>query len=349
MALLTQAQKDVSNAIESSASTKFNVLGHLWLDDPEGHLSKHALDRLRDSEPHFRALDARMQPSKDPPRRQEEAVPPAGRLTWPIAHHLHNPNFMTKTPHTGETADLTSPCTALIMANTFVKDETLIYDHLARREITDGLIDYPQKVLLCHEAWLSTLRKNMFAKVETIYGRVVQNRMFRIYELEPLKLWGKLEGITIYLEWTSSTLEIPKAIIRILVFAIHPQFFLLPWGKKFAKTQDQLNLIAHNLEGLPCNNKFCEDWDWSFINRFPKLQHYKQQQGLAREAFIAVMATKELICPESGCLLQARSYRDLTGGMLQELCKESCSTATTIPSWLPTLSCQAYKILIPQT
>jgi hypothetical protein len=73
---------------------------------------------------------------------------------------------------------------------------------------------------------------------------------------------------------------------------MHPQLFLLPWGKKFAETQDRLISIAHHLAGLTYNEGFYQNWDWSFINQFPKLQHYEQQQTLAREAFKAAKAAK---------------------------------------------------------
>lgn len=78
----------------------------------------------------------------NPPRRQDELVPPSGDFNWPIAHHLHNPSFVTQNPHYGETADPTNPCIGLVIANAFVKGKTLIYDHLARREVVDGLVDY---------------------------------------------------------------------------------------------------------------------------------------------------------------------------------------------------------------
>lgn len=107
-------------------------------------------------------------PSLEPTAAKDELVPPSGDFNWPIAHHLHNPSFVTQYPYHGETADPTTPCIALIMANTFVNGKTLIFDHLARREITDGLVDYPVNILACHEDWLFKIRKNMEAKVEIL-------------------------------------------------------------------------------------------------------------------------------------------------------------------------------------
>jgi hypothetical protein len=89
----------------------------------------------------------------------------------------------------------------MIIANTFVRGKTLIFDHISRREIVDGLEIYPQNILNCHETWLSKIRSNMAAEVEIIYCKKVRERMLQIYDLEPLPLWGEYEGIVLYLEW----------------------------------------------------------------------------------------------------------------------------------------------------
>jgi hypothetical protein len=91
----------------------------------------------------------------NPPRPEDELVPPSGHLDSPIAHHLYNPSFATMTPRGGETADETNPCIWLVMANGLEKGRTLIFDHLARREVNDGIKAYPARVLQCHEAFLA--------------------------------------------------------------------------------------------------------------------------------------------------------------------------------------------------
>jgi len=73
----------------------------------------------------------------------------------------------------------------------------LIYDHLARREVVDGLVNYPEHILRCHEAWLFKIRRNMLAKVEILYGRPIQGRMLSICDLERLPLWDRHRGIAI--------------------------------------------------------------------------------------------------------------------------------------------------------
>jgi hypothetical protein len=240
-----------SEAIDGTqlSGAKYRLFGNFWLDEPKDCLSENSLARLRELEPHFRELEARLALDQgkfpiyhgyslshanlvqsnskqaafnvsqefarfqeiesllwSPLRRKDELVPPSGDFNWPIAHHLHNPSFVTQYPHNGETADPTTPCIALIMANTFLNGKTLIFDHLARREITDGLVDYPAHILACHEDWLLKIRKSIEAKVEILYGRAIQQRMLKIYNLERLCLWGNHSDITIYLEWASDDL-----------------------------------------------------------------------------------------------------------------------------------------------
>ena len=154
-------------------------------------------------------------------------MPLSGDFNWPIAHHLHNPSF-TQNPHNRETADPTNPCIVLVMATAFVKGKALIYDHLARLEVVDGLVDYPEHILRCHEAWLLKLRRNMLAKVEILYGRPIQGRMLSTSDLERLLLCGRHSGIAIYLEWMSGDPESPAKLARSLIFALHSQNFLFP-------------------------------------------------------------------------------------------------------------------------
>ena len=227
----------------------------------------------------------------NPPRREDELVPPSGDLNWPISHHLHNPTFITRTPHDGETEDDTNPCIWLIMANSFVQGKTLIYDHLARREGSDGLKEYPPAILHCHEEWLSTVRQHMRAKIEIAYGRCVHARMVKTMDLESLQLWGDLQGVKLYLEWTTKDVTRRK-LSRLIVFALHPQVFLQPWGKKYAARQDRLLWVAHALAQLRYSHGFYRKLHWSIVNRFPKLANYPLAKELQPIAMKAVEASK---------------------------------------------------------
>jgi hypothetical protein len=176
---------------------RYHLFGQLWLDDPLTHLSHQARDRLYRLQPYLRALSeaphssnlagslnlrpfnvrqefAEFQATESalwsPPRPSNELVRPSGSQDWPLAHHLHNPSFTTLQPYNEETEDDTNPRVWLIMANNFVPGKTLIFDHLARREIVDGLKMYPKEILACHERWLSRIRESISSKVEIVYG-----------------------------------------------------------------------------------------------------------------------------------------------------------------------------------
>jgi hypothetical protein len=83
----------------------------------------------------------------------------SGSLQSPIAHHAHQPSFTTLQPRNGETVDETNPCIAIIMGNAFEKGNSLIYDHLLRRdEKSEGLQMYPEDVVRCHEAFIQKVR-----------------------------------------------------------------------------------------------------------------------------------------------------------------------------------------------
>ena len=173
------------------------------------------------------------------------------------------------------------------MANSFVAGKTFIFDHLARREALDGLEAYPKPVLECHEQWMLQPRKHSTARVEIIYGRIICRRMLQTHNLQPLHLWDNYSNVTLYLEWDN---EGPgrRMLHRIVVFAMHPQLFLMPWGKRWAKSQDQAIWIGHKLARLSCQRDFYQRMHWSVINRFPRLQKYPQFKQLAQVSLQAV-------------------------------------------------------------
>ncbi|KAI9653515.1 MAG: hypothetical protein M1821_007023 [Bathelium mastoideum] len=292
----------------------YRLFGDLWLSDPSEYLTNSEKSRLRSLEPHFSALDKRLNstdPLKvlnlqqefahfqltesalwNPPRPKDELVPPSGSLHWPLAHHLHNPSFTTLNALGGGTEDETNPCVWLIMANSFMSGETMIFDHLARREVVDGFKMYPKHILACHEQWLSRVRSIITAKVEIVYGRAVQDRMLRTKYFEQFTLWGGYADVNLHLEWTNGTMQ-QRTLHRIIVFVHHPQLFLQPWGKRWAATQDLHVYAAHKLAGLTCQNHFYRNLHWSVVNRFPKLQNYPHLKESAQAAIRAITTSLE--------------------------------------------------------
>jgi hypothetical protein len=76
----------------------------------------------------------------------------------------------------------------------------LLFDHLARRDIIDGLKEYPAEAIQCHEEFIRRVRRKMKAVIEIVYGQIVQKRLLQTIGLEPLPLWGKYQGIPLFLE-----------------------------------------------------------------------------------------------------------------------------------------------------
>jgi hypothetical protein len=197
-------------------------------------------------------------------RPVNELVPPSGLLQSPIAHHLHNPSFHTLTPHDGETADESNLCIWLVMQNGFQKGQTLIFDHLSRREIVDGIKIYPKEVLKCHEDFTNTIRSNMLAEVEVVWGKCVRMRMQEQYrqaenELEPLKLWGEYQDVTVFLEWEDGSTrdkDTNRRLVRFIIFVMHPQVFLTPSAQKYARWQDLHLTVAGHLSKVKMTEDF---------------------------------------------------------------------------------------------
>jgi hypothetical protein len=100
----------------------------------------------------------------------------------------------------------------------------------------------------------------MAATVEIAYGRNVHQRMMQTLDLEPLRLWGKHADIVVFLEWTTKETGGPKVLARFIIFALHPQLFLLPWGKRHALGQDTLLYVAHKLAKINISNDFYQNY-----------------------------------------------------------------------------------------
>jgi hypothetical protein len=147
-----------------------------------------AFSKFADAEASIWATYGDNVPSRD------ELVRVSGSLQSPIAHHAHQPSFMTLHLRNGETADETSPCIAMIMGNMFEKDQSLICDHLLMRdEKSEGLQNYPEDVKRCHELYLQKVRESMEAKVEVVFGKPVKERMLQkqASKCDTLPLWGE--------------------------------------------------------------------------------------------------------------------------------------------------------------
>jgi len=195
----------------------------------------------------------------------------SGSLQSPIAHHAHQPSFTTLQPRNSETADETNPCIVMIMGNAFEKSNSLIYDHLLRRdEKSEGLKMYPEDIVRCHEAFIQKVRESMEAKVEVVYGKQVKERMLQkqAYEVDLLALWGEYEGVCIILDRESnySNAQQGHRYRRVIVFAKHPQrFFYFQKGEWDCAIQDKLLAVAAKIAGVDFIKRYYEDQKWRMI------------------------------------------------------------------------------------
>lgn len=104
-----------------------------------------------------------------------------------------------------------------------------MFDHSGRREdssMCQAL--YPPDLWDIHERFVFTLRHHMKAVVEICWGANVRKRMLRNLSnsIRILPLWGRYQGIDLYLELS----EERSSAKRFIIFVNHPQFFMFMKG-----------------------------------------------------------------------------------------------------------------------
>lgn len=187
---------------------------------------------------------------------------PSGDINSPVACHLHNPTFYVKDPYCQETHNGSNPTIQQLNQAGFSSKNCLFLDHICRRDRTDDvLLFYNADVLQIHEDFVLSIRKAMAAKVEICWGRHVRERMKKLLNLQPLRLWGKFEDVELYLEMHG------QRILRFILFVAHPQFFFchgsftesgLRFRETQAKRQDLSLTVASTLGDIKINPHFYE-------------------------------------------------------------------------------------------
>lgn len=180
--------------------------------------------------------------SGDTPEKRSCLVPPSGSLDSVIAHHLHQPSFTTRSWNSGDTADQSNGCIAMVMGNGFQEGETLLFDHLHRRSVkSEGLDQYPQAVINAHEEFTYQIMASSAAKVEVVYGRTVQKRILQTMKCCILPLWDRFSGVLLVLLYESNFNNAEEEFMfrKIIFFATHPQhMFYQQQGSPVAVRQD---------------------------------------------------------------------------------------------------------------
>lgn len=193
----------------------------------------------------------------------EHIVVPSGSWTAKLSHQLHVPSFTTLKIRNGETADSQSPCTRMILDNGFDHRTHFMYDHFHRRESLSPFTKYPSHIRSIHEKHTTWIRKTIHAKIEIIYGRIIQKWAEKNLQLSNLHLWGEYKDTWLFFEWEKSE-DHETRISRIIIFASHPQRFLSYnlRSNPEAAIQDQLVTCACKLAGLPSRENFYSSRPW---------------------------------------------------------------------------------------
>ncbi|PNP54745.1 hypothetical protein THARTR1_04950 [Trichoderma harzianum] len=262
LAIPEQVEEQASGADDAEL---YLVLGNLVLPRPPQELK----DRTEKWEPHLAKLNARnMEDLRDRPikdldksfldfQAQESEIfqsvfqqPPSpgllvklsGSLASPLAHRLHQPSFTTDCRDNAETADPSNGCLAMVMGNVYTPD-TLVFDHVHRRDAqSEGIQQYPPRLLSSHEDYTRDIAQSMTAKVEILYWKKLQQRVLQTQDCEILPLWGDLKALSSC--WPSSPVMVMQTLKyrfrRVMLDARHPQhMFYQSRGNVTALRQDK--------------------------------------------------------------------------------------------------------------
>lgn len=176
-----------------------------------------------------------------------------------MACHLHCPSFSVKDAASGRGADDSNVSIAQIMLVGLTPDRCLIYDHLFRREASDGLRHYPPDILDVHEQFIWELRKNMSAVVDICWGRCVKERMMKKISLSKLPLWGQYKDIDVWLEWRHDHNVSPKPYLaRFVLFVMHPEAMIYANKSTQGRVQDLHLSVAARLGNITIDQHFYE-------------------------------------------------------------------------------------------
>ncbi|KKP03431.1 hypothetical protein THAR02_04460 [Trichoderma harzianum] len=132
----------------------------------------------------------------------------------------------------------------MVMGNVYTPD-TLVFDHIHRRDArSEGIQQYPPRLLSSHEDFTRDIAQSMTAKVEILYEKKkLQQRVLQTQGFEILPLWGEFEGVILLLALESSygNVDPRYRFRRIMLVASHPQhMFYQSRGNATALRQDKV-------------------------------------------------------------------------------------------------------------
>lgn len=112
----------------------------------------------------------------------------------PISLHWHYPSFSTPNVHLRQIADPGNKCTVMLLKAGFDAERYFWYNNFSRREArVNGkkvVIErrYSKETIEIQRSWVSSLRDNMHAKVEIVFGTDNKNYMKGSLVLEDLAI-----------------------------------------------------------------------------------------------------------------------------------------------------------------
>lgn len=155
-------------------------------------------------------------------RPHEFMLPPHGSLDALVACHMFNPTFCVADPYATAMYDMSNPSMAQINRAGFNTENSLFFDHFARREDSEHVDKfYPKDLCDIYVRFISALRHAMRAVVEVCWGFRVHQRMQTLCNLQQLTLWGEYRDVTLHLEFSNDQ----KSLKRFLLFVRHPQSY----------------------------------------------------------------------------------------------------------------------------
>jgi hypothetical protein len=135
---------------------------------------------------------------------------------------MFNPTFCVADPYATAMYDMSNPSMAQINRAGFNTENSLFFDHFARREDSEHVDKfYPKDLCDIYVRFISALRHAMRAVVEVCWGFRVHQLMQTLCNLQQLTLWGEYRDVTLHLEFSNDQ----KSLKRFLLFVRHPQSY----------------------------------------------------------------------------------------------------------------------------
>ncbi|OKL60187.1 hypothetical protein UA08_04921 [Talaromyces atroroseus] len=251
-------------------------------ESSQGHFDHSSWD-MNDAFEHFRDEETAWWKSRNVDRPRNFIVRPSGRLDSRVACHLFNPTFAVCDPTSETTFDLSNPTMIQLKDAGISLEKCLVFDHLARRDDSKHSVKvYPPDLWEINEGFVFALRHEMAAVVELCWGANVKSRMHHCFpDLQPLPLWGRYEGVTLYLEHQKDQTGNCKSIRRFIIFVRPPQYFMYVFAdtpgarrfrRYFGKEQDLHLEVAALLGNIAVSENFYESSPRLIQNlRIPKV------------------------------------------------------------------------------